>query len=147
MTKVLYFKGRVLLEGKAKGEALVSRRAFTFAHGVEPSTGVVTDVRSDLLGESVREKVLFFPFGKGSTTGAAWFLETVRLDNGPAAVLTQTAETMVVTGAVLGEILYGRRIPVMTDFPSTMADVVRTGDLVTVETKDRQVTVSRENDD
>ncbi|HLQ03629.1 MAG TPA: DUF126 domain-containing protein, partial [Nitrososphaerales archaeon] len=96
-----------------------------------------------LMGENVREKVLIFPFGKGSTTGAAWFLETLRLGNGPAAVLTQTAETMVVTGAVLGEMLYGRRIPVMTDFPSTMADVVRTGDLVTVETKDRQVTVSR----
>ena len=143
MTKVLYFKGRVLLEGRAKGEALVTRRAFTFAHGVEPSTGVVTDVRSDLLGESVREKVLFFPFGKGSTTGAAWFLETVRLGNGPAAVLTQTAEPMIVTGAILGEMLYGRRIPVMTDFPPRIAGVVRNGDLVTVETKDREVTVSR----
>ena len=92
MTKVLYFKGRVLLEGRAKGEALVSRRAFTFAHGVEPSTGVVTDIRSDLLGESVREKVLFFPFGKGSTTGAAWFLETVRVGNAPAVAQRATAE-------------------------------------------------------
>jgi uncharacterized protein len=143
LTRVISFKGRVLLDGTAKGEALVSRRAFTFAHGVEPSTGVVTDVRSDLRGENVREKILFFPFGKGSTTGAAWFLETVRLGNGPAAVLTQTAEPMIVTGAILGEILYGRRIPVMADFPPSMADVVRTGDLVSVETKNNEVTVSR----
>ena len=144
MTKVVLFKGRVLLEGRATGEALVSRKAFTFAHGVEPSTGVVTDLRSDLRGENVREKVLFFPFGKGSTTGAAWFLETVRLGNGPAAVLTQTAEPMIVTGAILGEMLYGRKIPVMTDFPPTMAEILRTGDPVTVETTTREVTVSRE---
>ena len=143
MTKVISFKGRVLLEGGAKGEALVSRRAFTFAHGVDPTTGVVTDVRSDLRGENVREKVLFFPFGKGSTTGAAWFLETVRLGNGPAAVLTQTAEPMIVTGAILGEMLYGRKVPVMSDFPLSIAGVIRTGDLVTVETKSREVMVRR----
>jgi len=144
LTKVMSFNGRVLLEGRAKGEALVSRRAFTFAHGVEPGTGVVTDVRSDLRGENVRGKVLFFPFGKGSTTGAAWFLETVRLGNGPAAVLTLTAEAMIVTGAILGEMLYGRRIPVMADFPPSIASILNSGDLVTVETKTREVTVSRE---
>src|SRR5437870_5337751 len=70
LTKVGLFHGRVLLGGRAEGEALVSRRGFTFGDGVAPSTGVVTDIRSDLRGESVREKVLFFPFGKGSTTGA-----------------------------------------------------------------------------
>ncbi len=144
MTKLLSFKGRVLLEGSAKGEALVSKRAFTFAHGVEPSTGVVTDIRSDLRGEKVKEKILFFPFGKGSTTGAAWFLETVRMGNGPAAVLTQTAEAMIVTGAILAEMLYGGKIPVMTDFPETIASVIHSGDLVTVETKTREVTVSGE---
>ena len=142
MKKVLSFAGRVLIEGSARGEALVSKRAFTFAHGVEPSTGVVTDVRSDLRGEIVKGKVLFFPFGKGSTTGAAWFLETIRRGNGPAAVLSRAAEPTVVTGAILAELLYGIRIPVMSDLSPSPEGLVRSGDLVTVETKKREVRVT-----
>jgi phosphomecalonate degydratase small subunit len=143
MKKVLSFEGRVLIEGSATGEALVSKRAFTFAHGVEPSTGVVTDIRSDLRGKVVKGKVLYFPFGKGSTTGAAWFLETVRRGNGPAAVLTQASEPIVVTGAVLADLIYGIRIPVMAEFSPDLESSVRSGDLVTVETKKREVRMAK----
>jgi len=139
----LRFKGRPMIHGKAEGEALVSARAFTFAHGVEPSTGVVTDVRSDIRGKSVRNKVLFFPFGKGSTTGAAWFLETVRLGNAPVAVLTKSVEPIVVTGAVLAKILYGKRIPVMSGLPDEIATRMENGDIVTVETEKQEVRVRR----
>jgi hypothetical protein len=40
--------------------------------------------------------------------------------------------------------LYGRRIPVMADFPPSIASILNSGDLVTVETKTREVTVSSE---
>lgn len=141
MSKDLYFKGRVMIDGKADGEALVSTRAFTFAHGVEPSTGVVTDIRSDMKGESVKDKVIFFPFGKGSTTGTAWFLETVRMGNAPAAVLTQAVDPVIVVGAILANILYGKKIPVMAEFPRSMATMVKNGDLVYVETRNQEIKV------
>ena len=106
-------KGKGLVAGTARGEALVSRIAFTFAHGVDPPTGVVTDVRSDVRGERVKGKVLFYPFGKGSTTASSWFLETVRLGNGPAAIVTEGVDLSVVIGSVMAKILYGKEIPVM----------------------------------
>lgn len=105
--------GRALVGGKAKGTALASGRAFTFAHGVDPSTGSVTDIRSDIRGSNVKGKVLFYPFGKGSTTASSWFLETVRLGNHPAAILTTGVDLSAVIGSVMAKLVYGKEIPVV----------------------------------
>jgi hypothetical protein len=107
-------KGKGLVPGKAKGEALISQRAFAFAHGVDPATGRVTDIRSDIRGSNVRGVVLFYPFGKESTTASSWFLETVRLGNHPAAIVTEEADLSAVTGSVLAEMIYGKEIPVVS---------------------------------
>lgn len=116
-------KGRCLVAGDARGEALVSGRAFTFAHGVEPTTGAVTDVRSDIRGSSVKGKVLFYPYGKGSTTASSWFLETVRLGNGPAAIVTASVDLSAVIGSVIAWIVYGKSIPVVSDIDAGGASI------------------------
>ena len=121
---------KFLIPGSVRGDALVSRLPFTFAHGVNPSTGDVTDVHSDIRGASVKGKVLFYPFGKGSTTASAWFLETVRLGNAPAAVVTQGVDLSAVIGSVVARALYGKAIPVASLPP---------GDFATVETGERIV--------
>ncbi len=107
-------RGRGLIAGKARGEALVSQKAFTFAHGVDPSTGDVTDVRSDIRGLNVRAKVLFYPFGKGSTTASSWFLEAVRLGNYPAGIVTEGVDLSAVIGSVMARLIYERQIPVIS---------------------------------
>lgn len=127
------FKGRCLVGGKTRGEALVSAKAFTFAHGVDPATGLVTDVHSDIKGENVKGKVLFYPFGKGSTTASAWFLETARLGNTPAALVTEAADLSAVIGSILAKIVYGKSIPVLTSFAREMYSVVGRGATVEVD--------------
>lgn len=109
--------GTGLIPGKAEGEALVSLKAFTFAHGVDPATGEVTDVRSDIRGSNVGGKVLFYPFGKGSTTASAWFLEAVRLGNHPAAIVTEGVDLSAVIGSVMAKAVYGKEIPVIGGVP------------------------------
>lgn len=131
MSRVV-FSGRRLIEGTASGEALVSKRAFTFAHGVDPGNGNVTDVRSDIRGKNVRGRVLFYPFGKGSTTASAWFLETVRLGNAPAAIVTESVDLSAVIGSVLAKVVYGKSIPILTSFPKEMYSMILEGDRVTI---------------
>ena len=111
--KGLILKGKGLIPGKAEGVAVVSSKAFTFAHGVDPATGEVTDVRSDIRGSMVKGKILFYPFGKGSTTASAWFLETVRLGNHPAAIVTEGVDLSAVIGSVMARVVYGKAIPVV----------------------------------
>lgn len=133
-------KARFLVQGSASGEALVSKVAFTFAHGVDPATGTVTDVRSDIRGAKVKGKVLFYPFGKGSTTASAWFLETVRLGNAPAAVVTQGTDLSAVIGSVLAKLVYGRSIPVVSVSPE-QAPAVETGEQVSLDGSLGEVTL------
>ena len=107
-------RGRGLIPGRAEGAALISLKAFTFAHGVDPASGRVTDVRSDIRGSNVKGKVLFYPFGKGSTTASSWFLEAVRLGNSPVAIVTEGVDLSSVIGSVMARLIYGREIPVVS---------------------------------
>lgn len=127
------FKGRSLIAGDASGEILLSRRAFTFAHGVDPSSGNVTDVHSDIRGENVKGKVLFYPFGKGSTTASAWFLETARQGNLPAAIVTESTDLSAVIGSTLAKIVYGRGIPVASSFPKELYSSIKKGKRVSLK--------------
>ncbi len=126
-------KGRGLVQGTASGEALVSQKAFTFAHGVDPEKGVVTDVRSDVRGSNVRGRVLFYPFGKGSTTASAWFLEAVRLGNQPAAIVTEGVDLSAVIGSVMAGLVYGKEVPVVSGVTREQYSKVKSGDKVTVD--------------
>ncbi len=137
------FSGRCLVGGSAKGDALVSAKAFTFAHGVDPDTGKVTDVHSDIRGENVKGKILFYPFGKGSTTASAWFLETARLGNTPAAIVTEGIDLSAVIGSVLARIVYGRSIPVLSSFPTEMYSELKNGEHVELDGSGATLVIAR----
>ena len=126
-------KGKGLVVGTARGEALVSSKAFAFAHSVDPSTGVVTDVRSDVRGKNVRGKILFYPFGKGSTTASSWFLETVRLGNNPTAIVTEGVDLSAVIGSVMANVMYGREIPVVVGITRKASADLKSGNTVTLD--------------
>lgn len=136
------FRGRTLVHGKAEGEVLKSAKAFTFAHGVDPGTGSVTDVRSDLRGSNVRGKVLVYPFGKGSTTASSWFLETARRGNAPAAIVPRTVDLSAVIGSVLAKLVYGVSVPVLTGFPDGMYGELKSGDRVSVDGSSGELTIN-----
>ena len=131
MSRVL--RGRGLMKGIARGEAVVSQKAFTFAHGVDPSSGMVVDVRSDVRGMSVRGRVLFYPFGKGSTTASAWFLETVRLGNNPSAIVAESVDLSAVIGSVMAKLVYQKEIPVVTGISRSLYSSIHSEARVTVD--------------
>ena len=124
--------GRGLIGGRASGTALRSAKAFTFAHGVDPSTGTVTDIRSDIRGENVKGRILFYPFGKGSTTASSWFLEAVRLGNFPAAIVTEGVDLSAVIGSVMARVIYGIEVPVISGISREECSKLPQGTLVTV---------------
>jgi predicted aconitase with swiveling domain len=135
----LALKGRGLIKGSTGGEALVSQRAFTFAHGVDPSSGKVTDVRSDIRGSNVKGKVLFYPFGKGSTTASAWFLETVRMGNHPSAIITEGVDLSAVIGSVMAKLIYDKEIPVISGIERSQYSNIASGEAVLVDANSGEV--------
>ena len=97
-------KGRVIFEGKAEGLALVSSTAMSFYGGVDPDTGEIVELGSDLAGQSVKGKVLVFPYGKGSTVGSYVLYRLAKNGVAPCAIVNAKCETIVAVGAIISEI-------------------------------------------
>ena len=126
-------KGRGLTSGVAEGEALVTSEPFGFAHGIEPATGEITDMSHEWRGQDVRAKVLVFPYGKGSSTGGVFILESARQGNAPAAVINLETDTVTAIGFIMAEILYDKEIPVIDRLERNPIEVIKTGDRVKVD--------------
>jgi len=125
--------GRCVHSGVARGRALVSSEAFSFSHGIDPATGRVTDPLHDWRGETVRGKVLVFPFGKGSTTGGLWILEMARLGNTPAGIVNLRADPVVVSGFVMAAVIYGVRVPIIDGFNLNPCTLIETGEDILID--------------
>lgn len=117
-------RGRRIRSGTAKGKAVVCSSPLSFLGGVEPSTGRLLDPECGSAGLSVAGSVLCFPFGKGSTVGSYSMYQLKVNGVAPAAIVNQSAEPIVATGAIISEIPMVDRIDVT---------VIRTSDRVDVD--------------
>jgi len=131
--EVKTIQGRGIAPGQGEGQVLVSRQPFMFAHGVDPSSGTVIDVRSDLYDKNIRDKIIIFPYGKGSTTGSAWFLETIRRGNGPAGIVNVETEPIIATALAIARLVYGISIPLVDRLEDNIGIFVTDGAHVRVD--------------
>lgn len=129
----IVLKGRGIAGGVAEGEALVTHQFFGFTHGVEPTTGRISDVRHEWVGQNMKGKVLVFPYGKSSTSGGLFILETVRCGNAPAAVINIETEMVIGAGFIMAKILYKKEIPVVDRLNQNPLEVIKSGDYVKVD--------------
>ena len=97
-------KGRIIYKGKAEGEALVTTQPISFYGGVDPNTGVVIEKGHQLQGLSVKEKILVFPQGKGSTVGSYTLYRLKKNGAAPAGMGNRECETIIAVGAIISEI-------------------------------------------
>ncbi|AWB26687.1 aconitase X swivel domain-containing protein [Halococcoides cellulosivorans] len=118
--------GTAITEGTATGEVLRSDEPISFYGAVDLDTGEFIEEGHDLEGSCIDDKVLVFPRGKGSTVGSYVLYGVAQNGVGPAAIVLEETETIVATGAILGEIpcVDGLEIPL-----DSLAD----GERVTVD--------------
>jgi len=97
-------KGRPIVPGNGRGLALVSGKPISFLGGVDPNSGLILERGHDLKGESVKGRILCFPSGHGSTVGSYVLYSLAKRGLGPKAIVNQTADPVVVVGAIIAEI-------------------------------------------
>jgi predicted aconitase with swiveling domain len=100
----LIFKGRKVVGGYAEGQALISLDSLSFYGGVNPETGLVTELEHAIKGESITGKVLFFPTGKGSTVGSYVIYRMKKLCTAPVAIINEETDAIIATGCVMSGI-------------------------------------------
>jgi predicted aconitase with swiveling domain len=117
-------KGRIIYKGTAQAEALTTTQPISFYGGVDPDTGVIIEKGHQLQGQSVKDKILVFPQGKGSTVGSYTLYRLKKNGVAPAGMVNQECETIIAVGAIISE------IPCIDKVDITK---IKTGDKVKIE--------------
>jgi len=136
--EVIRLEGRQISSGVATGKALVLISDLSFLGGVDPETGRIKDKGTGAYNRTVRNRVLVFPKGKGSTVGSYVIYGLHANGKAPAAIVNAQTETIVATGAILA------KIPLVDNVDIS---AIRTGDRVTVNGDMGQVIVHRKEGD
>ncbi|MBO4301944.1 DUF126 domain-containing protein [Methanosarcinaceae archaeon] len=123
-------KGRSISRGAASGRVLMTKDAISFLGTVDPKTGVVVDKNHELYGQSVKDTVLVFPRGKGSTVGSYVIYQLKKNNAAPAAIINEDCETIVAVGAIISS------IPLVDRPEKDVRSFLKNGDLVTVSGTD-----------
>ncbi|WP_374939310.1 aconitase X swivel domain-containing protein [Mesorhizobium sp. NBSH29] len=92
----------VLVAGKpALGHALVLDAPISFWGGVDPTTGMIADVRHPQHGVVIAGRVLFLPGTIGSSSASSVLLELVRGDCAPAAIILHEPDAILLIGLIV----------------------------------------------
>ena len=122
--QLITLKGRRIVEGHCRAEALVSTKPISFLAGVDPANGKIIEKSHDLYGKCVKDMVLCFPHGHGSTVGSYALYSLAKKNLAPKAILNQTADSVVVVGAIIADIPMIDQIDIKK---------IKTGDLLEVD--------------
>jgi predicted aconitase with swiveling domain len=130
--EAITLKGRRIVEGRCRAEAIVSTKPISFLGDVDPADGKIIEKNHDLCGECIKDKVLCFPHGHGSTVGSYVLYSLAKKHLSPKAIINQTADPVVVVGAIIANIPMVDKIDIKQ---------IRTGDIVEVNAYDGVVKV------
>ena len=95
---------KVLVSGKVHGIILKSNDPINFLGTVDKKTGIISDKNHDLFEKSLKDSILVFPSGVGSSVGA-YTIYSIKSNNvAPRAMICQKADLTVATGCALANI-------------------------------------------
>ncbi len=95
---------KILVSGKAQGVVLKSTKPINFLGTVDKKTGIISDKNHDLFEKSIKDTILVFPSGVGSSVGAYTIYSIKSNNTAPRAMICQKTDLTVVTGCALANI-------------------------------------------
>lgn len=133
-------QGRPIIAGEASGPALVTRQAVNFTAAMCKPANLLPgrkaqmwDVHHELYKAYLDGVVLVFPACIGSTHTGLVLLDLVALGKGPAALLVQDADSLLVSGVALAETWYERSIPIVEVPGEELFDNIAQGQTISVK--------------
>ena len=129
------FACREISPGTVEGEVLLSEDRLLF-YRADPATGVITERGHCLEGISVKDKILVFPGGKGSSSVQMDGLYKLdRHSAAPLAFLVREPDTVLVSGAII------MGVPMVDRIDEEFYRTVQTGDRVRLDAAGQTITL------
>ena len=95
---------KILVAGKVEGIVLKSENSINFLGTVDKKTGIISDKNHDLFEKPVKDTILVFPSGVGSSVGAYTIYSIKSNNTAPLAMICQKVDLTVATGCALANI-------------------------------------------
>ena len=118
---------KVLVAGKVDGIVLKTEKPINFLGTVDKKTGLISDSNHDLFGKSIKDVILVFPSGVGSSVGAYTIYSIKSNNSAPLAMICQKADLTVATGCALAN------IPLIT-LGNEEFDAIKNGMILSLDT-------------
>ena len=123
---------KVLVSGKVKGIILKSENPINFLGTVDKKTGIINDKNHDLYQKSIKDTVLVFPSGVGSSVGAYTIYSIKSNQTAPFAMICKKADLTVATGCALAN------IPMIT-INDEEFNSIKNGMVISLDTESNQI--------
>ena len=95
---------KILVSGKVEGIVLKSNNSINFLGTVDKKTGIISDKNHSLFEKSLKNTILVFPSGIGSSVGAYTIYSIKSNNTAPIAMICKKADLTVATGCALANI-------------------------------------------
>ena len=123
---------KVLVSGKVKGIILKSENPINFLGTVDKKTGIINDKNHDLYQKSIKDTVLVFPSGVGSSVGAYTIYSIKSNQTASFAMICKKADLTVATGCALAN------IPMIT-INDEEFNSIKNGMVISLDTESNQI--------
>ena len=95
---------KVIVAGKARGKILKTNTPINFLGTVDKKTGKIHDSKHDLFDMPMKDSILVFPNGVGSSVGAYTIYSIKSNNSAPAAMICKKVDLTVASGCALANI-------------------------------------------
>lgn len=133
-------KCKTVIGGRARGKAMVTRQPINFTAAMckvpnmlPSKRAEIRDSHHELFRKNIADRVLVFPSCIGSTHTGLVLLDLVSMGRGPAALVVQRNDSLLISGVVLSDVWFDRRIPVVEYEDDDLYELIEDGADVTVD--------------
>ena len=95
---------KIIVKGKTKGKIMKAEKPINFLGAVDKKTGVIRDEFHDKFQQSIKDSILVFPHGIGSSVGAYTIYSLKSNNTAPRAMICEKADLTVASGCALANI-------------------------------------------
>ena len=95
---------KTIVKGTVKGIVMKTSSPINFLGAVDKITGIIRDDKHDKFEKSIKNSILVFPHGIGSSVGAYTIYSLKKNNSAPSAMICTDADLSVVSGCALANI-------------------------------------------
>ena len=123
---------KIIVPGMAQGTVLKTTNPINFLGAVDKKTGTIRDEKYDIFKKSIKDTILVFPHGIGSSVGAYTIYSLKSNNSAPVAMICTKADLTVASGCALAN------IPMIV-VSNEEFDSIQDGNKITVDTKSENI--------